>query len=81
MGGPDLLLLDEPINGLDPEGIRQMRDLLLRLNQERGLTILIGSRTGLPKSKISPIVGRARPHRSLRVVDFPAGRAGPAAAG
>ncbi len=39
LGGPDLLLLDEPINGLDPEGIREMRELLLRLNRERGLTI------------------------------------------
>lgn len=40
---PDLLLLDEPINGLDPEGIVEFRNLLLSLNRERQTTILISS--------------------------------------
>ena len=43
MNQPELLLLDEPINGLDPEGIVEFRDLLLRLNRERQTTILISS--------------------------------------
>jgi ABC-2 type transport system ATP-binding protein len=43
MNKPELLLLDEPINGLDPFGIVEIRNLLLRLNHEKNITILISS--------------------------------------
>ncbi len=43
MNNPELLLLDEPINGLDPFGIVEIRNLLLKLNQEKNITILISS--------------------------------------
>ena len=42
-GNPDFLVLDEPINGLDPQGIVEMRELILKLNRERGITVLISS--------------------------------------
>ena len=43
VGNPDFLILDEPINGLDPQGIVEMRELILRLNREHGITVLISS--------------------------------------
>lgn len=43
LNNPTLLILDEPTNGLDPNGIIEMRDLLLQLNQKHGITILISS--------------------------------------
>lgn len=43
IGDPDVLVLDEPINGLDPAGVAEIRETLRRLNHERGITILISS--------------------------------------
>ncbi len=42
-GFPDLIILDEPINGLDPQGIVVIRELILKLNKERGMTFIISS--------------------------------------
>ena len=43
MGNPSVLLLDEPLNGLDPDAARAIRTLIVRLNRERGVTVLISS--------------------------------------
>ncbi len=42
-GNPDFLVLDEPVNGLDPEGIVEIRELILKLNREHEITVLISS--------------------------------------
>lgn len=42
-GSPDFLVLDEPVNGLDPQGIIEIRELILKLNREQRITVLISS--------------------------------------
>lgn len=56
LGNPDLLILDEPINGLDPEGIRELRQLIMALHEE-GKTILVSSHILGELSKISTNYG------------------------
>lgn len=43
VGDPSILILDEPINGLDPQGIQEIRNIIHRINQEKNITIIISS--------------------------------------
>ncbi|MFZ7119340.1 MAG: ABC transporter ATP-binding protein [Eubacteriaceae bacterium] len=57
MGEPQLLILDEPINGLDPSGIIEFRNLLHRLNKEKNITILLSSHILSELQQIASVYG------------------------
>lgn len=57
LGHPEFLVLDEPINGLDPAGIKEIRDVILTLNQKKGVTFLVSSHLLDELSKIVTTYG------------------------
>ena len=67
-GDPDFLVLDEPINGLDPQGIVEMRELILRLNRERQITVLISSHILDELSRLATHYGFIDRGRMVRVI-------------
>lgn len=69
LNDPEFLVLDEPINGLDPEGIVEVRRLLVKLNQERGITILISSHILGEMEKMATRYGIIRDGKLIKEFD------------
>lgn len=57
LGNPEMLILDEPVNGLDPMGMKDVRDTILRINREMGVTFFISSHLLGELEKISTVYG------------------------
>lgn len=70
LGDPDVLLLDEPLNGLDPEGVREIRLLLQNLNEEKGVTVLISSHVLDQLGRIATRYGVIRDGAMVREVSL-----------
>lgn len=66
VGNPELLLLDEPFNGLDPEVTRSMRNALMRINRERGVTMVISSHVLDQLDRMATRFGVIRAGRMVR---------------
>lgn len=68
LGDPELLMLDEPINGMDPQGIADIRQMLVRLNRERGTTIIISSHILDELAKFASVYGIINEGQLIREV-------------
>lgn len=69
MHGPELLILDEPINGLDPIGISEIRALLANLSRDQGATILISSHVLSEVEQIADVIGVMHEGRLIEEVN------------
>lgn len=67
-GNPDFLVLDEPVNGLDPEGIVEIRELILKLNKELNITVLISSHILDELSKLATHYGFVESGRIVKEI-------------
>lgn len=65
LGGPQLIVLDEPTNGLDPAGIHEIRDLLRRLPEEHGVTLFVSSHLLSEVEQIATCIGIIQQGRLL----------------
>lgn len=69
LGKPEILVLDEPINGLDPAGIKEIRDTIVKLNREQGVTFLISSHLLDELAKVTTTYGIINDGKLVEEVD------------
>ncbi|MCQ2529431.1 MAG: ABC transporter ATP-binding protein [Saccharofermentans sp.] len=69
VGDAELVILDEPMNGLDPEGIIDIRNLILKLNKERGITFIISSHILDELSRVASVYGFIRNGNLVKEID------------
>lgn len=69
MGNPKLLVLDEPMNGLDPAGIKEIRDLIIKINREKKTTIIISSHLLDELAKIATCYGIINDGKLIEEID------------
>ena len=69
LGDPELMILDEPANGLDPKGMKEMRELIIKLNKEKGITFIISSHILSELDKMATTYGFIENGRILKEVD------------
>jgi ABC-2 type transport system ATP-binding protein len=67
---PELIILDEPANGLDPAGIVEIRELLLSLSREKGVTIFMSSHILAEVARLAGRIGIIHQGRLLQELDF-----------
>ena len=70
LGNPDLLILDEPFNGLDPQGIVLIRELLIKLNREEAITVIITSHYLDELSKLATYLGFIEDGRMVKEISL-----------
>ena len=69
LGEPELMILDEPANGLDPKGMKEMRELIIKLNKEKGITFIISSHILSELDKMATTYGFIDNGRILKEVN------------
>ena len=69
LGDPELMILDEPANGLDPKGMKEMRELIIKLNKEKGITFIISSHILSELDKMATTYGFIENGRILKEVN------------
>lgn len=70
IGDAEIIILDEPMNGLDPEGIIDIRNLILKLNKEKGISFIISSHILDELSRVANVFGFIKKGKIVKEIDY-----------